>query len=86
MLKLEGDWGVRPNQHAMNKSEYFKAMAGRRLSRIEEQLRLIKNQANKRNYDYTDEDVEKIENLLHEMVEDTLETLKGKKPSYFVLK
>jgi len=86
MLKLEGEWGVKPDQDNMNKSQYFKAMSGRRLTKIEEQLRLMKNQANKRNYSYTPEDIEKIEKVLKEMVTDTLETLKGNKQSYFTLK
>ena len=85
MLKLEGEWSVKPNQHNMNKHQYFRSISGRRLSKIDEQLRLMKNQANKNNYDYTEEDLDKIESILTSMVSDTMDTLRGKK-SYFILK
>lgn len=79
MLILTDDWNKKPDQNVMNKQEYFKAMSGRRISKIYEQLRLMKNLSNKNNYSYTEEDIEKIETLLHGMVDDTINRLRGKK-------
>ena len=49
-----------------SKEERFKLVAGRRVHNIINQIRLLRNCANKSNYTYTDEQIRKISNAIDE--------------------
>lgn len=73
-----------------DKHKYFKYIVSKRVNRILEQLRLIKNCANKNNYAYTDEDLDKIFEKLRTQTLETEQllrnTLNTKKSTRFTLK
>jgi len=68
------------------KKDRFRAVATRRTNNIIEQLRLLGNCANKHNYDYTDEEVNKIFKAVDEQLKETkLAFTKNKKKGRFEL-
>lgn len=74
----EDAYNRRPNQSNMTKRQYYKAMCGRRLANVQEQLRLMRNLSNKNNYDFTSEDIDKLEEELVFQVKYTIMTLRDK--------
>ena len=66
----------------------FVELAENRVSRVIKDLRLIGNLSNKSNYEYSDEDVEKIINTLRNEVDKTkkrFESVTSKKKDLFKL-
>ncbi len=66
----------------------FVELAENRVSRVIKDLRLIGNLSNKSNYDYSEEDVEKIINTLRNEVDKTkkrFESVTSKKKDLFKL-
>ena len=65
----------------MNKKERFEKVAVQRTNKIIKMLELLGNCSNKRNYEYTDEDVEKIFKTLEKELKDAKEKFKNEKKS-----
>ena len=68
--------------------ERFVKLAEKRVSRVIQDLRLIGNLSNKSNYEYSDEDVEKIISTLRNEVDKTkkrFESVTSKKKDLFKL-
>ena len=66
----------------------FVELAENRVSRVIQDLRLIGNLSNKSNYEYSEEDVEKIINTLRNEVDKTkkrFESVTSKKKDFFKL-
>lgn len=53
------------------KKERFVRIAEKRTNKILEQLRLLGNCSNKNNYEYTDEDIKKIFNVIENELKNT---------------
>lgn len=53
------------------KKERFVRIAEKRTNKILEQLRLLGNCSNKNNYEYTDEDIKKIFNVIESELKNT---------------
>jgi ABC-type Fe3+-hydroxamate transport system substrate-binding protein len=63
----------------MNKKERFEKVAVQRTNKIIKMLELLGNCSNKRNYEYSDEDVEKIFKTIEKELKDAKEQFKNDK-------
>ncbi|MBQ4531332.1 MAG: hypothetical protein IJA36_12120 [Lachnospiraceae bacterium] len=63
-----------------DKAENFVRLANKRTNKILEDIEILGNLANKNQYEYTDEQVEKIFNAIEKELATTKESFKKKKP------
>lgn len=66
------------NDLRKDKHAYFKFIASRRVNKILEQLRLLRNCSNRNNYAFTNADLDKIFKELKEQTKKTEMLLRGK--------
>lgn len=68
---------TKPKQHGSSKSENFKRIAERRTIRVLESLRLLAQCANRRSYEYTDDQTRRIFTEIHHALRDTEQRFKS---------
>lgn len=68
-----------PNSNYSSKAEAFKGIASKRTIRILDSLRLLGQCSNRRSYEYTDAQVQKIFREIHNALRDTEQRFKNSK-------